>query len=345
VWSSIGQNLSRMIIPQASSLDPQKTNPDFPRIVFMGTPDFAVPSLKALVESGLKPIAVVTGPDKERGRGRKLSATAVKDAATSYGITTILQPEDVKSTSFAEEIIRLKPDIIVVVAFRILPQNVFSAAKLGTFNLHGSLLPKYRGAAPINRAIMAGDKETGVTTFLLQQKVDTGDVLIKRSMSIGENETAGEVHDRMSVLGAEVVVETVKMILSGNYSTAAQDDREASPAPKIFREDCQIQWSRSSEDIHNQIRGLSPYPGAYTSMGGKQIKILKSTTRSSTGSSTGTFVTPGTVTENDSSLVVACGTDRLELQIVQLEGKKAMPVIDFLRGNSVDVGMHLGDAQ
>ena len=166
------------------------------RILFMGTPQFAVPSLMALAEAGLKPVAVATAPDRKRGRGQKTSATAVKEAALSLGIDTILQPEDVKDRAFADEVRRLAPDIIVVVAFRILPEAVFGAARLGAFNLHGSLLPAYRGAAPINRAIMAGEMETGVTTFFLKQKVDTGNIIMKRSLPIGPNETAGEVHDR-----------------------------------------------------------------------------------------------------------------------------------------------------
>ncbi len=305
----------------------------------MGTPEFAVPSLEALVDSGFKPIAVVTGPDKAKGRGQKWSATAVKNAAISLGIEHILTPEDVKSESFAEAIRELQPDIMVVVAFRILPESVFSAAKRGTFNLHGSLLPKYRGAAPINRAIMAGETETGVTTFLLQQKVDTGNILIKRAMSIGEHETAGEVHDRMSVLGAGVVVETVRLIESGDYTAVSQDDSLASPAPKIFRQDCEIDWARPSGEVHNQIRGLSPYPGAFTSLDGKTMKVYASLPKPKTNTS----ARAGEVLENEHSILVSCGSGSLEILTVQLEGKKAMSSSEFLRGNSIHVGTQLGN--
>lgn len=308
-----------------------------PRIVFMGTPDFAVPSLKALVEAGFKPIAVVTGPDKAKGRGQNVSSTAVKMAADALGIQTFLMPEDVKSESFSEAIKELEPDIIIVVAFRILPESVFSQARLGTFNLHGSLLPKYRGAAPINRAIMAGDEETGVTTFLLQQKVDTGNILIKRKMTVGLNETAGEVHDRMSILGAGVVVETVRLILSGAYVATTQDHSQASPAPKIFREDCEIDWTKPALAVHNHIRGLSPYPGAFTHFNGKQLKVFSSVL----GPQVSVTVS-GQVLANELSLLVSCGSGSLELLTVQLEGKKAMSTAEFLRGNQVSIGSELG---
>lgn len=312
---------------------------DSPRIIFMGTPEFAVPSLRALADAELAPIAVITGPDKARGRGQKVSSTAVKVAAESLGIERILTPEDVKDPSFAEEIKALSPDIMVVVAFRILPEIVFSQAKLGTFNLHGSLLPKYRGAAPINRAIMAGDTETGVTTFLLQEKVDTGNMLIARKMSIGPNETAGEVHDRMSILGADVVVETVRLILSGNYVATSQDHGQASPAPKIFRDDCEIDWSRSAVDIHNQIRGLSPNPGAFTRFDHKQLKVFSSVLGPPVSKPKS-----GLVLATDASLRISCGSGSLELQTVQLEGKRAMSAAEFLRGNVVAIGTELGKA-
>lgn len=310
-----------------------------PRIVFMGTPEFAVPSLKALVDAGFKPIAVVTGPDKAKGRGQKVSSTAVKVAAHTLGIQTILTPDDVKSESFSQSVKELAPDIMIVVAFRILPESVFSQAKQGTFNLHGSLLPKYRGAAPINRAIMAGDEETGVTTFLLQQKVDTGNILIKRKMTVGLNETAGEVHDRMSILGAGVVVETVRLILSGTYVAATQDHSQASPAPKIFREDCEIDWTKPALEVHNHIRGLSPYPGAFTHYDGKQLKVFSSVLGPQASSTTS-----GQVLANESTLLVSCGSGSLELLTVQLEGKRALSSAEFLRGNEVAIGSEFGKA-
>lgn len=309
-----------------------------PRIVFMGTPEFAVPSLRALSNAGFKPVAVVTGADKQRGRGRKMSFTAVKEEAHELGINTILQPDSVKDEGFALEIQALRADIIVVVAFRILPELVFSASRMGTFNLHGSLLPRYRGAAPINRAIMEGDKETGVTTFFLQNKVDTGSVILKRPMSISENETAGDIHDRMMVLGAEVVVETVRMIISGKPDPQAQIDSEATPAPKIFRKDCKIDWTRSAEQVHNHIRGLSPHPGAYSTFGDKQLKILRSLV---CGARREDYA-PGSIKSLTDGLIVSCGTGTVELLQVQQEGRKRMSVADFLRGTRLRVGDSLG---
>lgn len=301
----------------------------------MGTPDFAVPSLHALADAGLKPVAVVTGPDRKRGRGQVLTPTPVKAAALDLGIETILQPEDVKSDEFAADIQALKPDIMVVVAFRILPEAVFSASRLGTFNLHGSLLPAWRGAAPINRAIMAGARETGVTTFFLRSKVDTGAIIMKRSMAIGPNETTGEVHDRMMMMGADVVVETTRMILDGKAEGQPQDDSLATPAPKIFREDCQIDWSRPAEEVHNLIRGVSPVPGAYSTLEGRQVKFYQS--RLSDGAASA-----GTIVSVSPDLVVACGQGAVELIELQAEGKQRLLAADFVRGMRLEVGQQFG---
>lgn len=310
----------------------------------MGTPQFAVPSLQALAEAGMMPIAVATAPDRKRGRGQRTSATAVKTAALELGIDTLLQPEDVKDPAFAEQVAALRPDIIVVVAFRILPEAVFGAARLGTFNLHGSLLPAYRGAAPINRAIMAGEKETGVTTFFLKQKVDTGNIILKRSMPIGPNETAGEVHDRMMLLGAEAVVETVQRILSGTADAHEQDDAEASPAPKIFRDDCRMDWSRPAEELHNLIRGVSPVPGAFTTYGGKQFKIYRSRLQGADEADVQTLKNagPGTLIATSPNLVIATGRGNLVLEEVQVEGKKRVSSFDFVNGHQPEVGQKLG---
>ncbi len=303
-----------------------------PRIVFMGTPDFAAPSLRALVEGGLKPIAVVTGSDKKRGRGQVLSSTPIKLLAQELGIDLILQPESVNDPHFASEIQSLQADVIVVVAFRILPEAVFSASSLGTFNLHGSLLPKYRGAAPINRAVMAGEVETGVTTFLLQRKVDTGNVIMQHSMPISPDETAGDVHDRMMILGAEVVLETTRRILDDRIEPLPQDDSLATPAPKIFKDDCAIRWSEDSGSVHNHVRGLSPFPGAYTNLGGKQLKIFR--TRQIEGSGS-----PGQILQSEGMLIAACGTGAVEVLEIQLAGKKRMSSADFLRGSSLESGL------
>lgn len=307
----------------------------------MGTPQFAVPSLQALARADLTPLAVATAPDKKRGRGQKTSATAVKTAALDLGIASILQPEDVKDPVFADQVRALHPDIIVVVAFRILPEAVFGAARLGAFNLHGSLLPAYRGAAPINRAIMAGETETGVTTFFLKQKVDTGNVIMKRSMSIGPDETAGEVHDRMMHLGADVVVETVQRILAGQAEALPQDDALASGAPKIFRDDCRIDWSLPAGDIHNLIRGVSPVPGAFTFLGGKQLKIYRSHL---SDFNEGHVPVPGTMVATDPDLIVATGRGCLVLDEVQIEGKKRVKARDFVNGQQPDPGQLLGGA-
>ena len=303
-----------------------------PRIVFMGTPNFATPSLRALVEGGLKPIAVVTGSDKKRGRGQVLSSTPIKLLAQELGIDLILQPESVGDPQFASEIQSLQADVIVVVAFRILPEAVFSASSLGTFNLHGSLLPKYRGAAPINRAVMAGEVETGVTTFLLQRKVDTGNVIMQRSMSISPDETAGDIHDRMMLLGAEVVLETSRRIIDGRIEPLPQDDSLATPAPKIFKNDCAIRWSDDVGSVHNHVRGLSPFPGAYTNLKGKQLKIFKTRMIEGSGS-------PGEILQSEGTIVAACGTGAVEVLEIQLAGKKRMSSADFLRGSALETGL------
>jgi methionyl-tRNA formyltransferase len=311
---------------------------DTPRILFMGTPLFAVPSLRALAAAGLTPMAVATAPDRKRGRGQKTSATAVKEAAMDLGIETILQPLDVKDPLFAEQVRALAPDVIVVVAFRILPEAVFETARLGAFNLHGSLLPAYRGAAPINRAIMAGDSQTGVTTFFLQKKVDTGNIIMKRSMSIGLNETAGEVHDRMMELGAGVVVETTQAVLDGSAQASAQDNSAVSPAPKIFRDDCAISWNSDASQIHNLIRGVSPVPGAFTSWSGKQFKIYKSRL----GDSTSPAASPGTILRTEPDLEVATGNGTLILEEVQIEGRQRVSARDFVNGHHPEPGSQLG---
>ena len=304
------------------------------RIVFMGTPEFAVPSLERLAESGYAPVAVVTGADKPRGRGQRLTPTSVKEAAERLGISPILQPTSVKDPAFADEIAALEPDVLVVVAFKILPPDVFTLAKKGAFNLHGSLLPKYRGAAPITRAVMAGETETGVTTFFLQEKVDTGNVILKKTMPIGPDETAGDVHDRMMHLGADAVLETVRRIEAGTAAPQPQDDRLATPAPKLFKDDARIPWQRPATDVHNHVRGLSPYPGAWTEHGGTLLKIYR--TRPAEGNGP-----PGTVLQSDVRLVVACGEGAVEVLEVQQEGKRRMAAEDFLRGYDLAKGERL----
>lgn len=301
----------------------------------MGTPEFAVPSLTQLVEAGYPPIAVVTGPDRPRGRGQTVTPTPVKAAAQEAGIETILQPEDVTDPGFAEAVADLNPDLIAVVAYKILPPEVFTAATEGAFNLHGSLLPKYRGAAPINHAIMNGESETGVTTFFLEPSVDTGDIILQKHMSIGPNETAGEVHDRMKVIGGEAVVETVRRIEEGTVDPRPQNDSEATPAPKIHDDDCEIPWSGAGTTVHNHIRGLSPYPGAWTMHGDTRLKVYR--TRPADGEGA-----PGEIIEATDRLRIACGEDAVEILTIQQPGKKRLDASDFLNGYSLTEGERLG---
>lgn len=301
----------------------------------MGTPEFAVPSLEILVEHNLAPVAVVTGPDRRRGRGRRRSPTAVKTYALSRGLQPILQPESVREAAFAAQLAALKPDIIVVVAFRILPRNVYSVARLGAFNLHASLLPAYRGAAPINRALMAGETVTGVTTFFLEDRVDTGAMILQKKLEVGPNDNAGLVHDRLMAVGAEAVLETVQLITAGPVEAQRQCSANASAAPKIFPEDCRIPWHASAEQVHNHCRGLSPYPGAWCLHQGVQLKILD--TRPCAGQGA-----PGTILDaGRGRLVAACGRGAIDIRYVQQQGRRRLRAADFLNGYALPAGSML----
>lgn len=245
------------------------------KIVFMGTPDFAIPSLKILIDNNHHILAVVTTPDKERGRGQKVTYTAVKQFAVENNIP-VYQPDKLKDNAeFIEQMRSLSPDLFVVVAFRILPKAVFEIPKFGSFNLHGSYLPKYRGAAPIQWALINGDKETGLTTFKLAEKVDTGNIYLQEKIKINPDDNFESLHDRMSLIGSELVLKTVELIQKGNFELKQQDDSLASPAPKITKEICLIDWNKSAEEIHNLVRGLSPHPAAYFNHNNKVIKIYK----------------------------------------------------------------------
>ena len=294
----------------------------------MGTPDFAVPSLDALVANELAPIAVVTVPDKPAGRGQKLRASAVKQAAERHGLP-VLQPESLRDEAFQRQLEDLNPDILAVVAFRILPREVYETARLGAFNLHGSLLPAYRGAAPIHRALMDGVTETGVTTFFLRPSVDTGDIILKRAIPVGPDDTTGDVHDALAELGADAVVETVRRIAEGRADALPQDDARASPAPKIFREDAEIDWTGSAAQVHNHVRALSPFPGAWTTWAPdgepETLKILR--TRIADGSGA-----PGRVLVANDELVIACGDGAVQVLEVQRAGKRRMNASAFLNG-------------
>jgi methionyl-tRNA formyltransferase len=296
------------------------------KIIFMGTPDFAVPSLKALVESSHTVIGVVTGADKERGRGRKLTYTPVKEFALKNNIP-VLQPEKLKDENFIGRLKELNADIYVIVAFRILPVEIFTIPPKGSFNLHGSVLPKYRGAAPIQWALINGDNETGVTTFMLEQKVDTGNIIIREKIKIEDGDDFGALHDKLSLLGAEVVLKTVSLIDSGEFKLLKQDDSLSSPAPKITKELTEINWNKSAQEIHNLIRGLSPFPGAYFKFNDKVIKIYRSNIIKQSHS-------PGEFIQSKHSLITGCGKDSLDIIELQQEGKKRMNIDEFLRGFS-----------
>lgn len=298
----------------------------------MGTPEFAVPSLEALCEAGYPILAVVTGADKPRGRGQHLTPTPIKQSALRHNIP-VLEPLSVRDPAFAGEILRLNPDLAVVVAFRILPPPVFAIPRLGTFNLHASLLPRYRGAAPINWAIMNGETETGVTTFFLEQTVDTGATLLRVRVSIGPDDDAGTLHDRLAEAGARAVLETVRLIERGQAEPQMQDHGEATPAPKIFKEQCRISWNRPAGQLHNFVRGLSPHPAAWTTHGDHLLKIYK--TRIVTGGASGI---PGLVTVTGTSLKVSAQDGCLEILELQQEGRRRMTASEFLRGYSLTTG-------
>ena len=306
------------------------------RIVFMGTPDFAVESLKALIEGGYNVAGVVTAPDKPAGRGKKLAQSAIKKYALQHNLK-ILQPEKFKNPGFLEELKNLKADLQVVVAFRMLPEVVWDMPSLGTFNLHGSLLPQYRGAAPLNWAIINGESKTGVTTFLLDHKIDTGKILFKQEVEIGEDETVGDIHDRLAKTGANLVLKTVDALAAGNVQPIPQEELmedEIKPAPKIFKEDCKIDWNKDMESIRNLVRGLSPFPAAWANLvhneSGRTVQCKLYTVQKVIAAET---AAPGTIDSDDQTyLNVACGNGWLEVTDLQLSGKKRMKADDFLRG-------------
>lgn len=299
------------------------------RIVFFGTPDFAVASLKAVVDAGMQVAAVVTAPDKPSGRGLQLQATPVKQYAIQHQIP-VLQPPKLKDPVFLETLAGIGADLHIVVAFRMLPEAVWNMPPMGTINVHGSLLPQYRGAAPINRAIMDGATETGVTTFKLKHEIDTGDILLHSRIPVGPSDTAGTIHDYLMAEGAALLVETVKGLASGTIREMPQDQipGELRHAPKIFKEDMRIDWSRPAQMIHNQVRGLSPYPSAFTELAGKQIKVYQVHIEAAvTGKSPGSFET-----DHKEWLRFAAADGWVYIDELQQEGKKRMNITAFLRG-------------
>ena len=318
------------------------------RVVFMGTPEFAVSSLDAMMKAGLNIVGVVTAPDKPAGRGMKMNESVVKKYALKNGLK-ILQPEKLKNEQFLSELRSLNADLQVVVAFRMLPEVVWNMPPKGTINLHASLLPQYRGAAPINWAVINGEKETGVTTFKLQHEIDTGNILLQEKIEIGDNETAGELYDRMKEIGARLLVDTVKGLMEGTLQETPQSsivNRQSSienydstytihdsrftikHAPKITTQTCQIDWRKSTDEIHNLIRGLSPYSAAFTELGDRTLKIFRSEKEHAPPTSR-----PGRwETDRKTWLKFACSDGYIHVKDVQLEGKKRMGIEDFLRG-------------
>lgn len=295
------------------------------KIIFMGTPDFSIPSLKILLKNNHEILAVVTTPDKERGRGQKITFTAVKQFAIDNNIP-VLQPIKLKDESFINELKNLNPDLFIIVAFRILPKEVFEIPKYGSFNLHGSYLPKYRGAAPIQWALINGDSETGLTTFKLAEKVDTGNIYLQEKVEINTADNFETLHDRMSLLGAELVLKTVSLIEHGDYELLQQDDSLASPAPKITKEICSIDFNKSAKEIHNLVRGLSPHPAAFFIYNNKVIKIYKTEIVESIN------LKPFEFHQTKTELIIGCGKDALRILELQQEGKRRMDVEEFLRG-------------
>ena len=296
------------------------------KIVFIGTPDFAVPTLKALAGSPHEVQLVVTGLDKPRGRGQKFIPTAIKNAAEELDIK-IYQPQSLKSEETVDYLVSCPADLYVVVAFRILPENIIEIPSKGVINLHASLLPKYRGAAPIQWALLNGDSETGVTTFFIKKGVDTGDIILQRKIEIDVDDTAGTLHDRLSEIGAELVLQTVNHIEAGNEPRMKQTG-QPTKAPKITREHCKIDWTNSANHIINQIRALSPYPGAFTYLEDKLLKIYRARSVEFDLNANN-----GNVLVNDiQSLLVKAGDAWIEIEEIQQEGKKRMRTIDFLKG-------------
>ena len=312
------------------------------RIVFLGTPDFAVESLDALVSGGYNIVGVVTMPDKIGGRGHKVIESPVKQYAVAHGLK-LMQPANLKEPEFVEELRSLNADLQIVIAFRMLPEIVWSMPPMGTFNLHASLLPKYRGAAPINRAVMNGETETGVTTFFLKHEIDTGDIIQQVAVPIEIDDDVEAVYDRLMHLGASLVLETVDAILAGIVKPIEQEKlltagEEPTPAPKIFKEDCRIDWNKTSWEVYNHIRGLSPYPAAWSAFVDAQgteyqFKVFKTSHPEKFQSSP---VAPGTIEYTKHTIKIACADGFIEILSLQLAGKKRMSSDEFLRGFNLE---------
>lgn len=310
------------------------------RIVFMGTPEFAVESLRVLVENNYNVVGVITMPDKPAGRGHKIQHSAVKEYAIQQQLP-LLQPEKLKDETFLEELKAWNADLQIVVAFRMLPEIVWNMPRLGTFNLHASLLPQYRGAAPINWVIINGEKETGVTTFFLTHEIDTGKIILQKKVQIGENDNVGIIHDELMKVGSKLVSETVDLLLDDKIEGIPQDqflsnELELKAAPKIFKETCRIDWNNSAQDIKNLIRGLSPYPVAWTELCSPTGEIVSAKIFKASIKNTDIQDKPGTIiTDNKSSISIVCSDGLIEIEELQLPGKKRMKTEELLRGYKI----------
>jgi len=301
------------------------------RIVYMGTPDFAVPALKVLVENNYDIAGVITAPDKPKGRGQKLSLSPVKEYAQSEGLK-ILQPTNLKDPEFQSQLAALNANLQIVVAFRMLPEAVWSMPELGTFNLHASLLPQYRGAAPIHWAVMNGETETGLTTFFLKHEIDTGSIILQEKEPISSTDTTGEVYNRLMAKGAGLVLKTVKSIENEDYELKPQNEnQELKHAPKLFKENTELEWSQPAEQLHNYIRGLNPFPTAWAVINDKKYKVHQSSIidKDSKGE------LGKLITDHKTHLYIQCNPGILSLEIIQPEGKKRMGIADFFRGNQL----------
>lgn len=306
------------------------------KVLFMGTPDFSVPCLEKLINSGHEICGVFTQPDKPRGRGYKLAFPPVKEQALRHGIP-IFQPNKLKDNQAISVIKNLAPEIIVVVAYgKVLPKEILDYPKYGCINVHASLLPKYRGAAPIQWSIINGEKFTGVTTMYMDTGLDTGDMLLKSKTDIGENETSRELYDRLSLIGANLLIETIERILNNNIERIKQNSSESSYSPMIDKSLCDINWNKSSSIIHNLVRGLNPYPAASTYLDGKVLKIHKTRNSDMCGAD------PGAVISKKPFIVSCADNTALEIIEVQLQGKKKMSSDEFLRGHNIEIGKKLG---
>jgi len=302
------------------------------RIVFMGTPEFAAHCLSTLIEQHFNVVGVVTVADKPAGRGQQIQESAVKKVALENDLP-ILQPIKLKDEDFIGELRAWNADLFVVIAFRMLPEVVWNMPPVGSINLHGSLLPQFRGAAPINHAIIAGEKESGVTTFFIEQEIDMGNILLQERTPIGENETAGELHDRLMYIGANLVCTTLKGVFEGTLKSKPQDEfdhNNLKHAPKIFKAYCEINWNKSAQEVHDFVRGLSPYPAAWTTLAMPETKTAKIFKTQKTGRKSSTTI--GEVVIEKSHLFMACADEYLEILELQLEGKKRVSADEFLRG-------------